>query len=246
MTGARNVRPLVGITAWRRRLDTYYGPERLHTLATYYPEAVSAAGMTPLIVPNGQDPAEAGPLMTRLDGLVLSGGDDVDPETYGATQESSRGMDPQVDRFEIALVEAARTQGKPVLAICRGLQVLNVALGGTLQQEVTAGGTPHELIEKGMDPEEVNARRHTVRFEGASLMAEIYGGIEAKVNTLHHQGIGEVAEDLIVEGRTEDGQVEAARCRGDWWAVGVQWHPERMDGEHRNIFHAFRDAIGAS
>lgn len=240
------MKPLVGITAWRRRLDTYYGPERLHTLATYYPEAVAEAGMTSLIVPNGQDLSEAGPLMKLLDGLVLSGGDDVDPETYGATQESSRGMDAEVDRFEIALVEAARHQGKPVLAICRGLQVLNVALGGTLRQEVTATGTPHELIEKGMDPEELNARRHTVQFEPDSLLADVYGGIDAKVNTLHHQGIGEVAPELVIEGRTEDGQVEAARCRGDWWALGVQWHPERMEGEHRRIFDVFRQAIEAS
>lgn len=199
--------------------------------------------MTPMIIPNGQEPEEATALVLLLDGLILSGGDDIDPDTYGAAPEASRGIDADVDRFEIALVEAARNQGKPVLAICRGLQLLNVALGGTLQQEVTAAGSPHELIEKGMDPEEVNARRHTVRFEDGSLMAQIYGGIEAKVNTLHHQGIGDVAADLIVEGRTEDGQVEAARCRGDWWAVGVQWHPERMNGDHRRIFEVFREAM---
>ncbi|MGH8946663.1 MAG: gamma-glutamyl-gamma-aminobutyrate hydrolase family protein [Acidimicrobiia bacterium] len=245
MTDSEKLKPLVGITAWRRRLDTYYGPERMQTLATYYAEAVAEAGMTPLIIPNGQTPEEAPALVSLLDGLILSGGDDVDPDIYNSSPESSRGIDADVDRFEIALVEAAREQGKPVLAICRGLQLLNVALGGTLQQEVTAAGTPHELIEKGMDPEEVNARRHTVRFEDGSLMAQIYGGIEAKVNTLHHQGIGEIAPDLIVEGRTDDGQVEAARCRGDWWAVGVQWHPERLDGEHRRIFDVFREAIEA-
>jgi putative glutamine amidotransferase len=235
---------MVGITAWRRVLDTPYGPDRLQTLATYYGEAIAEAGMTPFIIPNGQDPEEAAGLVALLDGLVISGGDDLDPETYRATQEASRGIDTEVDRFEIALVEAARDQGKPLLAICRGLQLLNVALGGTLQQEVTKAGTPHELIEKGFDPEEVKARRHTVRFEDDSLMAEIYGGVETKVNTLHHQGLAEVAPDLIVEGRTGDGQVEAARCRGDWWAVGVQWHPERLNGEHRRIFAAFREAIG--
>lgn len=239
------MKPLVGITAWRRVLDTHYGPERLQTLAAYYGEAIADAGMTPLIIPNGQDPDEAAALVSVLDGLVLSGGDDVDPERYGAEPESSRGVDPDVDRFEIALVEAAREQGKPILAICRGLQLVNVALGGTLNQEVTAAGTPHEPIEKDSDPDEVNARRHTVVFEPGSLMAQIYGGLEAKVNSLHHQGIRDIAPDLMVEGRTEDGQVEAARCSGDWWVVGVQWHPERMDGEHRRIFEVFREAIQA-
>jgi len=236
-------KPLVGITAWRRKLDTFYGPERLQTLATFYGEAVAEAGMTPLIIPNGQDPAEAEAVMSTLDGLVLSGGDDVDPAIYGAEPESSRGMDSDVDRFEIALVEAARKQDKPVLAICRGLQLLNVALGGTLRQEVTSPGTSHEPIGKDFDPEEVNARRHTVVFEPGSLMEELYGSSEAKVNTLHHQGLENVSTQLMIEGRTEDGQVEAARCRGEWWAVGVQWHPERMDGEHRRIFEVFREAI---
>lgn len=236
-------KPLVGITAWRRKLDTFYGPERLQTLATFYGEAVAEGGMTPLIIPNGQDPAEAEAVMSTLDGLVLSGGDDVDPAIYGVEPESSRGMDSDVDRFEIALVEAARKQDKPVLAICRGLQLLNVALGGTLRQDVTAAGSSHEPFGKEIDPEEVNARRHTVVFEPGSLMEEIYGSSEAKVNTLHHQGLENVSTQLMVEGRTEDGQVEAARCRGDWWAVGVQWHPERMDGEHRKIFQVFREAI---
>lgn len=239
------MRPLVGITAWRRQLDTYLGRERLQTLSAYYGEAVSGAGMTPMIIPNGQDSAEAARVMAVLDGLVLSGGDDVDPANYGAEPESSRGVDADVDRFEIALVEAAREEGKPVLAICRGLQLLNVALGGTLNQEVTAAETPHELIGKDFDPEEVNARRHTVHFEPGSLMTDIYGAEEAKVNTLHHQGIRDIAPDLVIEGRTEDGQVEAARCRDGWWAVGVQWHPERMDGEHRKIFEVFREAIEA-
>lgn len=238
-------KPLVGITAWRRQLDTFYGPERLQSLAVFYGEAVAEAGMIPFIIPNGQDPGEAEKVMSNLGGLVLSGGDDVDPATYDAEPEASRGIDPEVDRFEIALVEAARGQGKPVLAICRGLQVLNVALGGTLRQEITAAGTSHELIPKPIDPDEMNARRHTVIFEPGSRIEEIYGSSEAKVNSLHHQGLEEVAPDLIVEGRTEDGHVEAARCRGNWWALGVQWHPERMDGEHRRIFEAFREAIEA-
>ena len=237
------MRPLVGITAWRRKLDTFLGPETLHALSAYYSDSVIAAGMTPVIFPNAQNPAEAERLVDLVEGVVISGGDDIDPSSYGEENTDSKGNDPSVDTFEVAVVQAARSQGKPVLAICRGLQLLNVALGGTLEQDVTSSGTVHELITDDSDPDDVNARRHVVTFEEDGLLAEIYGSQEAKVNTLHHQGIANLAPGLILEGRTDDGLIEAARCEGDWWAVGVQWHPERMEGDHQAIFEAFRSAI---
>lgn len=240
------MRPLVGINAWRRKLDTYLGPEVLQTLSTYYSDSIIRAGMTPVMLPNGQDPDEAARLVSLVDGLVLSGGDDIDPSSYGDENKGSKGNDPAADNFEVALVMAARDQGKPVLAICRGLQILNVALGGTITQEITAPGTPHEPITEDSDPDEVNSRRHVVRFEDGSRIAEIYGATEAKVNTLHHQGLSSVGDGLIVEGRSDDGLIEAARCDGEWWALGVQWHPERMEGDHQAIFEAFRDAIDAT
>ena len=236
--------PLVGVTAWRRELDTFLGRELLHTLSDYYASAVINAGMTPVMFPNGQDPAEAPRLVSTVNGLVLSGGDDVDPETYGARPDGSKGHSPEVDRFEIALVQAARDQNKPVLAICRGIQLLNVALGGTLNQEVTKAGTVHEPITKDSDPDTLNRQRHPVHFESGSLLAGAFGTTEIKTNSLHHQGIDQLSPDLVVEGRTDDGLIEAARCRGDWWALGVQWHPERMDPEHQQpLVSAFRAAI---
>lgn len=237
------MRPLVGITSWRRRLDTFYGPDTLQTLSVYYTDAVSAAGMTPVMFPSSLDPSEADRLVTMVDGVILSGGDDVDPSTYGAENTHSTRSHSEVDLFEIAVVEAARAQGKPLLAVCRGLQLLNVALGGTLVQEVTTGGGVHDLI--GDDHDEVAARRHVVTFEDGSVLAGLYGSTEAKVNTLHHQGIADLADDLIVEGRTDDRLVEAARCRGDWWALGVQWHPERLDGDHQVLFTEFRRVLDA-
>lgn len=237
------MRPLVGITGWRRTLGTYLGPESLQTLSTYYSDSVIAAGMTPVIFPNGQDPAEAERLVSLVDGVLLSGGDDIHPDSYGEEPISIHGADSDVDEFEMAVIAAARSQGKPLLAICRGLQMLNVAMGGTLSQEVTSAGGVHELIDESTDPEDINSRRHVVRFEKDSMIASLYGTDEAKVNTLHHQGIDTVAEGLIVEGRTDDGLIEAARCSGDWWALGVQWHPERMEGDHQVVFTAFRKAI---
>jgi putative glutamine amidotransferase len=236
--------PLVGITAWRRELPTFLGRELLHTLSDYYAGAVINAGMTPVMFPNGQDPADAARLVGLVDGLVLSGGDDFDPESYGATPNGSKGHNQDVDRFEVALVQAARDQDKPVLAICRGIQLLNVALGGTLNQEVTKAGTIHEPISIDSDPDTLNRQRHPVHFEPGSLLAGAFGTTEIKTNSLHHQGIDQLSPALIVEGRTDDGLIEAARCSGDWWALGVQWHPERMEREHQEpLFSAFRSAI---
>jgi putative glutamine amidotransferase len=179
--------------------------------------------------------------VSGVDGILVSGGDDIDPATYGEENTDSMRISRAADDFEIAIVAAARRQDKPLLAICRGLQLLNVWLGGTLDQEVTSEGGVHELISR--NPEEMNARRHVVTFEDGSIISRIYGAEEAKVNTLHHQGIARVADGLIVEGRTDDGLVEAGRVAGDWWALGVQWHPERMDGDHQQVFTEFRRVI---
>lgn len=237
------MRPLVGVTTWRRRLQTSYGPDTLMTLSTSYTEAMTEAGLNPVLIPAGMAVTEAPGYVGLVDGLLVSGGDDVHPAMYGATPTASRGTDEEVDEFEIALLYAARAAGKPVLAICRGLQILNVALGGTLRQEVTSEGGVHELIGRESDPEEMSARRHVVRLEPGSVIAGLYGSDEAKVNTLHHQGIDELAPGLVVEGRTDDGLIEAARYGGDWWALGVQWHPEKMDLDHRHLLHAFREEM---
>jgi len=235
------MRPLVGITAWRRRLETFYGPDTLQTLSSFYTDSVVAAGLTPVIFPAALDPSEADRLAAGVDGIILSGGDDVDPASYGAEDTDSKRYHPEVDRFETALIEAARAQGKPLLAICRGLQVLNVALGGTLSQEVTSKGGVHDLI--GDNHEELNSRRHVIGFEEGSILAGLYGSGEAKVNTLHHQGVADLAPGLVVEARSDDGLVEAARYDGEWWALGVQWHPERLDGEHQKLFAAFKRVL---
>jgi putative glutamine amidotransferase len=235
------MKPLVGITSWKRNLDTFYGPEDLQTLSCYYTDSVIGAGLLPVMLPSSLDPGDADQLVATVDGILVSGGDDIDPATYGEENTASKRISRAADEFEIAVVQAARRQGKPLLAICRGLQLLNVVLGGTLAQEVTSAGGTHELISR--DHEEMNARRHVVTFEPGSTMARIYSADEAKVNTLHHQGVDRVADGLIVEGRTDDGLIEAARVDGDWWAVGVQWHPERMDGDHQEIFVEFRRSI---
>lgn len=235
------MKPLVGITSWRRRLETFYGPDTLQSLSAHYTDSVSAAGMTPVMFPAALSPDDASRLVATVDGVLISGGDDVDPASYGAENTDSKNTHKDVDRFEVAVAREAREQGKPLLAICRGMQLLNVVLGGTLLQEVTSEGGVHEPVTR--DHEEMQSRRHVVRFESGSMLATMYGASEAKVNTLHHQGLDRIADELVIEGRTEDGLVEAARYSGDWWALGVQWHPERLAGEHQAIFALLKEAL---
>ncbi len=236
--------PVVGITAWRMPMETFLGKEPLQTLETTYVDAVIGAGLTPIVLPNGQDPSSADAVVSAVEGVVLSGGGDIHPEICGGSAKGIEGDDSEVDRFEIAVVDAARAQDKPVLAICRGLQLLNVALGGTLNQDVTVSSSAHEPVSLDMDPDVLLDRRHPVHLESDALLSEIYGFDELKVNSLHHQGIKRLADDLIVEGTAPDGLVEAVRYSGDWWALGVQWHPERLDPEHHGrLFGAFGKAI---
>lgn len=235
------MKPLIGITVWKRRLETFYGPDTLQTLSAYYTDSVAAAGMVPVMFPSSLDPADAERLVSTVDGVLVSGGDDVDPESYGQETTAAEKTNRAADDFESAVIAAARAQDKPLLAICRGLQILNVALGGTLHQEVTSPGGVHDSI--STDHVEMNARRHVVRFEPDAVLCDVYGAAEAKVNTLHHQGVETLADGLIAEGSTDDGLIEAARFDGDWWALGVQWHPERLEGDHQRIFTAFRAAV---
>ncbi len=237
-------RPLVGLTALRDEYPTWAGPQILQTLEDTYSNGVIESGMIPLVIPNGQSPESAARIVASLDGLILTGGNDIDPEMYGKERVRVEGADIAVDRFEVALVAEARKQGKPVLAICRGLQLLNVALGGTLTQDVTAAGTAHEPVSDADDPDEVEGRRHAVSLEKHGVLASLFGSDELKVNTLHHQGVDRLSDELIIEARAPDGLIEAARCRGSWWAIGIQWHPERLtSGERSPLFLGLRAAI---
>ena len=238
--------PTAGLTAWRGQFPTYAGPQNLDTLEVTYSRAVIDAGMSPLIIPNGQDPSTAPGVVASVDCLILTGGSDIDPEMYGERRLRVEEDDIEVDRFEVALVRAARVANKPVLAICRGLQLLNVALGGTLTQDVTSPRSAHEPIDEGYDTDELDRRRHPVSLDEGGLLARVYGSAEIKVNSMHHQGVAELADELIAEGHAPDGLVEAARCRGDWWAVGIQWHPERLPADERDpIFIELRRAVEA-
>lgn len=161
-----------------------------------------------------------------LDGLVLQGGADVSPSRYG--QEPLRpewAGDLVRDRYEIELLEGFLARGKPVLGICRGCQLLNVAFGGTLFQDIP---TQQSAARDHVDGLLYDQLHHDIRFEPQSRLAEVYGGVPGGlVTSIHHQAVDRLGADLIVEARsTEDGLVEAIRARGSGFVAGVQWHPE--------------------
>lgn len=233
-------RPLIAITATRRR-ETEADPERVRLNAAYV-DAVVRSGGIPLVSPPGAE-ADAGSLIDRIDGLLLTGGEDIGPERFGATPHPALGrVTPARDAWEVALARAARDAGVPTLGVCRGIQLLNVAFGGSLIQDIPSerpGSLPH-------DQHDARAvRTHTVHVAHQSRLAAIVG-TDAAVNSMHHQAPDRVADGFAATARSPDGIVEGMEWSADdWWCVAVQWHPEELDGADTRLFAEFaRRAAG--
>lgn len=222
--------------------DTRLGGAHRVRLNTAYVTALESAGLVPIVVPplSGADAARS--IMAVVDGLVLTGGEDVDPALYGQPPHERLGTVNRLrDETEIALVHAAREAGKPVLAICRGPQLLNVALGGTLIQDIPSC-IPGALAHNPEDSRD--ARAHEIVIEPDSRIAAAVGATHISVNSAHHQSILEPAPGLRVTARASDGVIEGVESDdASWWAVAVQWHPEEMNDSpepwDRGIFRAF-------
>ena len=188
--------------------------------------AITAAGGVPVVLAHG-DPADAGTLIDRFDALVLPGGGDIDPVTYGdqPAADNLYGMRPESDQFETALVRAAAARRLPLLGICRGLQVINVAFGGTLHQDLPEH--PQDLVGRAF------AGHYRTSIRGGSRLEEIVGGDEIVVNSLHHQGVHKLGTDLAIAATAGDGVVESIEAIDEAWdMVAVQWHPECLTADH--------------
>ena len=227
--------PLVGITSSPalRRSPVLEVDRSLTTLDRAYVDAVTSAEGVPVILPV-QPPGNAATVVDRLDALVLSGGGDVAPERYGAARHPAvGGVDESRDAWEVALIAQARQRGLPILAICRGVQILNVALGGTLIQHLPE----HEDGHAHLVPGSYDAASHHVQITPGTTMAKVLDAEVIDVNTLHHQAIDRCADELAVVGVEEHGIVEAVE-HPDEAILGVQWHPELIShlAPHHRLF----------
>lgn len=222
----------VAVSATRR---TDLGRERV-ALNSSYVRALIAAGLTPLLVPPLLDPSRAGDVLDAAGGLVLTGGEDVHPASYGEQPHAKlEETDQARDAVEIALYRAARERRLPVLAICRGIQLVNIALGGTLYQDLPS---EHPSPIDHVDPK----GRHALRVEaGSQLHAAV--GAPASVNSRHHQAIKRLADGLRAVAWAEDGVIEGAEPADNdaAWLLAVQWHPE--DDVEAGLFQAFARAV---
>jgi gamma-glutamyl-gamma-aminobutyrate hydrolase PuuD len=222
-------KPIIGITTYLTPARFGDWDEEAALIPASYVRAIEAAGGRPLLVPPSTD--AIGETLDRLDGMLFSGGSDLDPELYGQeTHAETNGIVPERDRAEVALLKAALERDMPVLAVCRGSQVLNIALGGDLVQHLpeVVGDEKHKHT-----PGEF--ADHDVELVAGTRVQEILGD-HAPVKSHHHQGYGQLGQGLREAARAEDGTIEALEEPSRRFALGVLWHPEA--GEDFALFEA--------
>ena len=239
-------RPLIGCATYRKSANQV-PPIEVYGLMPDYTEAVVQAGGLPILIPLGLDEDALWALLERVDGLLLPGGGDVGPNHYGgnASDPTIRDIDDERDRSEFFLVHHALRQQKPLLAICRGHQVFNVALGGTLWEDVRAA-MPGAIVHDYFHRQDRAYLAHEVEVVGDSRLYHILGGERVAVNSLHHQGIRELSPELRAVATAPDGLVEAVEVPNHPFALGVQWHPENLVGSAPPMLALFTHLVAAA
>ena len=226
------MRPLIGITSYAEEASWGYWTLPAALVPLSYIRSVELAGGRPVVLP----PAEEGvdETLAAIDGLILSGGSDLDPAAYGELPRGTTGVQAERDQAELALLSGALERDLPVLAICRGMQLLNVAHGGSLHQHL-----PDLVGHDGHREQRGTFSEHAVRIAPGSRAAEILGA-EARIKSTHHQAPDRIGDDLQPVGWAEDGTVEALEDTSRAFAMGVLWHPE--EGEDKRLFEALVEA----
>jgi putative glutamine amidotransferase len=241
--------PLVAVSTDVKQFENYIW----HAAPQQYLEAaISAAGVFPVLVPSFGDRLDLNELLSRVDGVMLTGSkSNVHPALYGGDASDANGpYDPARDATTLPLIRRTIERGVPLLAICRGIQELNVALGGSLGTEIQEreGALDHRAPVSDKQDERF-AIRQSVSIKPGSCLAGVFGAGDILVNSVHRQGVDRLGPNLQVEAVAEDGTVEAVSVRNSRsFAVGVQWHPEywvKSDDASARIFQAFGDAVRA-
>ncbi|MBT3267215.1 gamma-glutamyl-gamma-aminobutyrate hydrolase family protein [Candidatus Poribacteria bacterium] len=238
--------PVIGITcqfdpdAGNRSSEVMNGT---HRLPDAYPYAVRRGGGLPMLLPTTADADAIRAYIGVIDGLILSGGGDIAPEFMAVEPEPGLGaVDPIRDTFELALAREAIDAETPILAICKGIQVLNVATGGRVIQDLDssrADAVQHAQRAPGWHG------THTIDIEPASLLARTVGSLELRVNSFHHQANRDAGRGLVVSARAKDGVIEAVEGDGDAFVLGVQFHPESMVDAAEPMAALFRGLVDA-
>ncbi|UTC74774.1 gamma-glutamyl-gamma-aminobutyrate hydrolase family protein [Treponema sp. OMZ 792] len=237
-------KPIIGITGsclYEPSAGLFAGYERMYT-NTDYVNAVLAAGGVPLMLPIINDEEAVRQQIENLSGIIIMGGYDVEPHFFNEEPLSCLGeILPKRDIYELKLIKAARALKKPILGICRGMQLLNVAFGGSLYQDLS-------LIKRNIQikhdqdtrPQE---RTHSIKIEDNSVMQKVFGK-EDMVNSYHHQAVKTLAKDFKITAYAPDGIVEAIEYTGDCFIMGVQFHPEMTAAVHKPSLDLFKEFIG--
>lgn len=221
--------PLIGLTSYSVPLDRHPGYSA-NGVMTLYRDAVINAGGVPVLLPVNPDHRHLASALGRLDGLLLVGGGDVHPRRYGMNiiDDLVYGVDEDRDEMECFLACQALAMDMPMLAICRGHQLLNVAMGGTLWQDVKhlmPGGHQHSWFGENRPRHELP---HAVTISAESRLADLLGTTKTPVNSIHHQGVDKLADGLVATAFAEDGLIEGYEMPDKRFVVGVQWHPEAI------------------
>jgi len=235
--------PLIGITCSR----VVGGPWGIYSAGYFmdytfddYSQAVRFWGGAAVLIPAAQNRQTLQTILRRLDGLILSGGPDINPKFYGEQPlPGLEEIDEDLDRMELEATRIAFARNLPILAICRGIQVLNVSQGGTLYQDI-----PTQVQESILHTQKADKKTttHATRIEAKTLLSRVVGRKEIWVNGRHHQAVKDVAPGFVVSARATDGVVEAMEHSSKRFVIGVQWHPEgnwRDDPYSRRLFRAF-------
>lgn len=242
-------RPVIGIAT--QTLPAVAGERQACWLMGHsYVEELRKVGAVPWLIPlMPHDPGTLAEIFDRLDGVFITGGVDVDPTSYGEAKTLLCGaVDPARDAVEIALLRHATDRGLPVLAVCRGLQILNVACGGTLYQDVAAQ-VPAALKHDYFPTPERPSRKflaHDVTVKAGSRLGHILGEAVVPVNSMHHQAVKELAPSLTATAYAPDGIIEGVEGAGSHYLVGVQWHPEELTDTHPGMARLFTTFASAA
>lgn len=236
------MKPLIGITAGTIQTEEKAGANYKYGQGHTYVDVIRLAGGVPVLIPVALSAQETREVCERLDGILFSGGNDITPGVYNKEPTYARNLDTPRDTHEVELMNLALAANTPVLAICRGMQLLNVVRGGTLYQDIMEE-IPTAMNHDGHHKDVTEPLLHTLTIEPGSHLSSVLGSVRVNANSFHHQAVKDLGSGLIVNARSEDGVIEGIEDMTRGYVMGVQAHPESLathgDEQWRRLFESF-------